>query len=86
LTQKLKYVMRNVNECFSKNKTLTQKMKWMMKSEWWKMLMNVFQKMKHWHKNRSVWWKMFSFACLFQIEIFFVYVKMRISWRFESCS
>jgi hypothetical protein len=27
LTQKLKYVMRNVNECFSKNKTLTQKMK-----------------------------------------------------------
>jgi hypothetical protein len=29
---------------------------------------------------------MFSFACLFQIEEFFVYVKMRMSWRFESCS
>jgi hypothetical protein len=42
--------------------------------------------MKHWHKNRSVWWKMFSSACLFQIEEFFVYVKMRMSRRFESCS
>jgi hypothetical protein len=42
LTQKLKCVMKNVDEYFSKNKTLTQKMKWIMKSEWWKMLMNVF--------------------------------------------
>jgi hypothetical protein len=86
LTQKLKCVMRSVDECFSKNKTLTQKMKWMMRNEWWKILMNVFQRMKHWHRNRSVWWKVFSFACLFQVEEFFVYVKMRMSWRFESCS
>jgi hypothetical protein len=55
-------------------------------SEWWKMLMNVFQRMKHWHRNRSEWWEMFSRACLFQVEELFVYVKMRMSWRFESCS
>jgi hypothetical protein len=30
LTQKLKCVMKSVDECFSKNKALTQKMKW-----WW---------------------------------------------------
>jgi hypothetical protein len=29
---------------------------------------------------------MFSFACLFQIEKFFIYIKMRMSWRFELCS
>ncbi len=86
LTQKLKCVMRSVDECFSKNKALTQKMKWVMKSEWWEMLMNVFQRMKHWHRNRNVWWEVFSSACLFQVEEFFVYVKMRMSWRFESCS
>jgi hypothetical protein len=86
LTQKLKCVMKSVDECFSKNKALTQKMKWVMRNEWWKVLMNVFQRMKHWHRNRSVWWEVFSFACLFQIEKFFVYVKMRMSWRFESCS
>jgi hypothetical protein len=86
LTQKLKCVMKSVDECFSKNKALTQKMKWVMRSEWWEMLMNVFQRMKHWHRNRSVWWKVFSSACLFQVEEFFVYVKMRMSWKFESCS
>jgi hypothetical protein len=107
LTQKLKCVMRSVDECFSKNKALTQKMKWMMRSvwwgmlmnvfqrikhwrrkwsEWWEVLMNVFQRMKHWHRNRSVWWEVFSSACLFQVEELFVYVKMWMSWRFESCS
>jgi hypothetical protein len=55
-------------------------------SVWWEVLINVFQRMKHWHRNRNVWWEMFSSACLFQVEEFFVYVKMRMSWRFESCS
>ncbi len=81
LTQKLKCVMRNVDECFSKNKHWRRKWSWV-----WKVLMNVFQRMKHWHRNRNVWWEVFSSACLFQIERLFVYVKKRMSWKFESCS
>jgi hypothetical protein len=38
-----------------------------------------FSKNKNKRKNWNVWWKMFSFACLCQIEEYFVYVKMRVS-------